>query len=96
MKTALKILAVPVTLAVSLLVRLCAFLIARTAFLFGLASTALGLLALMVLASGSVKNCLLLLALALAVSPIGLPMLAVKLLGGLQSVNLAAKGKLSD
>lgn len=92
MKTVLKILAAPVTLLLSLTVQLCALLIDRTVFLFQIASAVLGLLALIVLFTSSVTNGLILLVLALAVSPIGIPMLAVKLLGGLQSINLSLKG----
>ena len=92
MKTVLKILAAPVTLLLSLTVQLCALLIDRTVFLFQITSAVLGLLALIVLFTSSVTNGLILLALALAVSPIGIPMLAVKLLGGLQSINLSLKG----
>ncbi len=92
MKTVLKILAAPVTLLLSLTVWLCALLIDRTVFLFQIASAVLGLLAVIVLFTTSVTNGLILLGLALAVSPIGIPMLAVKLLGGLQSINLSLKG----
>ena len=92
MKTVLKILAAPVTLLLSLFIRLCTALLSHTAFLFGIASAVLGLLALIVLFTTSVTNGLILLGVALAVSPIGIPMLAVKLLGGLQSINLSLKG----
>lgn len=92
MQIVLKILAAPVTLLLSLTVRLCAALLSHTAFLFGIAGTILGLLALAVLLTSSVTNGLILLGAALLVSPIGLPMLAVKLLGGLQSIQLALKG----
>jgi hypothetical protein len=92
MKTILRILTAPITLMISLLVWLCAALISRTVFLWQIASAVLGLLALAVLLTVSVKNGLILLGIALAVSPIGIPMLAVKLLGGLQSINLSLKG----
>ena len=52
------------------------------------------LLALAVMLTGSVANGLILLGLALLVSPIGLPMLAVKLLGWLQSLNLTIRERL--
>lgn len=91
MKTILRILTVPVSLAISLLVWLCAVLIERTAFLFQIASAVLGLLALLVLFTTSVKNGLILLGIALAISPVGLPLLAAKLLGGLQRARLALK-----
>lgn len=88
MRIILKILAAPVTLLLSLIVRLCAALLSHTAFLFGIAGTVLGLLALAVMLTASVTNGLILLGLALLVSPIGLPMLAVKLLEGfLASLN---------
>ncbi|MBR1689475.1 MAG: succinate dehydrogenase [Oscillibacter sp.] len=92
MKTLLKILTAPVTLTISLLVWLCAVLIDRTVFLFQIASAILGLLAVLVLLTTSVTNGLILLGIAALVSPIGIPMLAVKLLGGLQSLNLSMKG----
>ena len=92
MKTLLKILTAPVTLTISLLVWLCAVLIDRTVFLFQIASAILGLLAVLVLLTTSVTNGLILLGIAALVSPIGIPMLAVKLLGGLQSINLSLKG----
>ena len=51
---------------------------------------------MIVLFTTSVTNGLILLGLALAVSPIGLPLLAAKLLGGLQSINLSLKGFLQN
>ena len=91
MKTVLKILITPITLMISLLVWLCAALFSRTVFLWQIAGAVLGLLALIVLFTTSVKNGLILLGFALAVSPIGLPLLAAKLLGGLQSLNASLK-----
>ena len=91
MKTILKIIIAPVTLTISLLIWLCAVLIDRAVFLFQIASAVLGLLALIVLFTTSVKNGLILLGFALAVSPIGIPLLAAKLLGALQRANLAVK-----
>ena len=91
MRTVLKILTAPVTLTFSLLIWLCAVLIQRAIFLFQIASAVLGLLGLIVLFTTSVKNGLILLGFALAVSPIGVPLLAAKLLGGLQRANLALK-----
>ena len=92
MKTILRILTAPVTLVISFLVWLCAALISRTVFLWQIASAVLGLLALAVLLTVSVKNGLILFAIALAISPIGLPLLAAKLLGGLQSVIFSIQG----
>ena len=92
MKLILKAFAAPVTLLLSLFIRLCATLLSHAAFLFGIASTVLGLLAVIVLATISITNGLILLGIAALVSPIGIPMLAVKLLGGLQRINLSLKG----
>jgi len=92
MKTVLKILVAPVTLTISLLVWLGILLIDRAVLLFQIASGILTALAVLVLLTTSVTNGLILLGIALAVSPIGLPMLAVKLLGCLQSINLSLKG----
>ncbi len=91
MKTVLRILITPITLMISLLVWLCAALFSRTVFLWQIAGAVLGLLAVIVLFTTSVKNGLILLGFALAVSPIGLPLLAAKLLEGLQRANMALK-----
>ena len=96
MKTILRILTAPVTLVISFLVWLCAALISRTVFLWQIASAVLGLLALAVLLTVSVKNGLILLAIALVVSPIGLPLLAAKLLGVLQNLNASLKEYLKN
>ena len=87
----LKILFAPVSLALSLFIWLCAGLISCSAFVFKLASALLSLLAVAVLITYSVKNGIILLVLAFLISPMGLPMLAVWLLGKLQSANLAMK-----
>ena len=96
MKIILRILTAPVTLTISLLVWLCAALISRTVFLWQIASAVLFLLALAVLLTVSAKNGLILFAIALAVSPIGLPLLAAKLLGVLQSLNASLKEYLKN
>ena len=94
MRTVLKILTAPITLTLSLLIWLCAALIHRAIFLFQIASAVLGLLGLIVLFTTSVKNGLILLGFALAVSPIGVPLLAAKLLGGLQRANMELKERI--
>ena len=91
MKIVLKILAAPVTLTLSLLVWICVLLIDRATVLFQIASGILTILALVVLFTTSATNGLILLLIAGLISPIGLPMLAVKLLGGLQNINLSLK-----
>lgn len=91
MKTVLRIHIMPITLMISLLVWLCAALFSRTVFLWQIASAVLGLLALVVLLTVSVKNGLILFSLALAISPIGLPLFMAKLLGGFQRINIRLK-----
>ena len=92
MKLILKILAAPVTMLISLFVWICAGLISCSAIVFKLASGLIALMALAVLFTYSVQNGIILLVIAFLVSPLGLPMLAVKMLGGLQSVNGSLKG----
>lgn len=87
----LKILFALVSLALTLFTWLCAGLISCSAFIFKLASALLSLLAVAVLITYSVKNGIILLVLAFLISPLGLPMLAVWLLGKLQGVNTAMK-----
>ena len=91
MKLLLKILAWPVTLALTALTWLAAAVLSRAAFLFGLAAAIITPAALVVLLTTSVKNGIILLAVAFLVSPLGLPMLAVRLLGGVASVNASLK-----
>lgn len=90
----LKILFAPVSLILSLFIWLCAGLISCTSFAFKLASALLSLLAVAVLITYSVKNGIILLLIAFLVSPMGLPMLAVWLLGKLQGANAAIKSSL--
>ena len=87
----LKILFAPVSLLLSLFIWLCAGLLSCSGFVFKLASGLLSLLAVLVLITYSVKNGVILLALAFLISPMGLPMLAVWGLGKLQGGNAAVK-----
>ena len=91
MKLILKILAWPMTLALSVLTSICAFALSRAAFLFGLASALITPAALLVLMTTSVKNGVILLALAFLISPLGLPMLVGRMIGGVASVYEAIK-----
>ena len=96
MKLILKAVAAPITLTISLLVWICAGLISCTVFVYKLASAILSVLAILVMLTVSVKNGIILLIIAFLVSPVGVPMLTVKLLGGLlgglQRINLVIKG----
>ena len=86
MKFLLKLLCAPIIAVLSLFVWICTGLLNCTTFVFGLASTLLSLLGLAVLATYSAKNGMILLVIAFLVSPVGLPMFAVHLLGFLQGI----------
>lgn len=91
MKAILKVLTFPIVLILDLFTWICVGLISCSAILFKLASAILTILAVAVLITYSVQNGLILLALALLVSPLGLPMIAVLLLGGLQKISGSIK-----
>lgn len=87
MKIILKLLTAPITLVLDLTTWIFMGLISCSTVLFRLVSGIVSLLAIAVLVTYSVKNGLILLTIAFLVSPIGIPMLAVKLLGILQCVS---------
>ena len=87
MKAILKVLTFPIVLILDLFTWICVGLISCSAILFKLVSTILAILAVAVLITYSVQNGLILLTLAFLVSPLGLPMIAVWLLGGLQKIS---------
>ena len=91
MKAILKVLTFPIVLILDLFTWICVGLISCSAILFKLASAILAILALAVLITYSVQNGLILLTLAFLVSPLGLPMVAVWLLGGLQKISGSIK-----
>ena len=91
MKAILKVLTFPIVLILDLFTWICVGLISCSAILFKLASAILAILALAVLVTYSVQNGLILLTLAFLVSPLGLPMIAVWLLGGLQKISGSIK-----
>ena len=86
-----KILLFPIALILDLFTWVCIGLISCSALLFRLASGIIAILGTAVLITYSVKNGLILLTIAFLFSPMGLPMLAVHLLGGLQSISGAIK-----
>lgn len=91
MKAILKVLTFPIVLILDLFTWICVGLISCSAILFKLASAILAILAVAVLITYSVQNGLILLTLAFLVSPLGLPMIAVWLLGGLQRISGSIK-----
>ena len=91
MKAILKVLTFPIVLILDLFTWIFVGLISCSAILFKLASAILAILAVAVLITYSVQNGLILLILAFLVSPLGLPMIAVWLLGGLQKISGSIK-----
>ena len=96
LKLGLKILAVPVVLALTLFTWLCFWLLYVSSFIFGLASTVVALLGIAVLVTYSPQNGVILLVffvallvIAFLVSPLGLPMAAVWLVGKVQDLRYA-------
>ena len=84
MKFVLKILFAPVIAALVVLVSALALILNLSAWVFGIASTILGIFGLAVLLLDNVVNGVIILVIAFLVSPIGLPMLAAWMLGQIQ------------
>lgn len=84
MKFVLKILFAPVIAALVVLVSALALILNLSAWVFGIASTILGILGLAVLLLDNVVNGVIILVIAFLVSPVGLPMLAAWMLGQIQ------------
>ena len=91
MKLLLKILAAPVIVVLTVFVWVCVLILHISALILGLAGTVVALLGLAVLITYSVKNGIILLVIAFLLSPFGLHMLAVRVLGLLQDVNYALR-----
>lgn len=86
MKLLIKILLFPLVLVIDLLTWVMIGTISCTSIVFRIAGSLMAVLAIAVLLTNSVSNGLILLGIAFLASPMGIPMLAVKLLGGLQSI----------
>lgn len=92
MKLIFKILTIPVTLAIDLFTLICIGVISFSGTLLRLVSGIIAILGVAVLASYSPKNGLILLTIAFLFSPMGIPMLAVWVLGRLQNISCLLKG----
>lgn len=91
MKLIFKILIAPVILIIDLFTLICTGLISCSAILFRLTSGIVTVLGVLVLITYSVKNGLILLTIAFLVSPMGIPMIAVHILAGLQNISDAIR-----
>ena len=94
MKWILKIFAAPLVVALTLTVWFSALFLRISAVVFGLAGTLLGLLGLAVLLTSSVTNGIILLVVAFLVSPLGLPMAAVWLVGQVQRLRYTIQDRI--
>lgn len=84
MKFVLKILFAPIIAVLVVLVSALALILNLSAWVFGVASTILGILGLAVLLLDNAANGVIILVIAFLVSPVGLPMLAAWMLGQIQ------------
>lgn len=91
MKLIIRTVTYPITFLIDLSIRLCALGIGIASALFGWISGLIGLGAAIVTLTGDWENGLILFAIAFLVSPAGLPMLAVAILSGIQSLSNTIK-----
>lgn len=89
LKLLLKIVVAPVILALTLFVWLCAGLVYLSGLVLGLISMVIALLGVAVLLTCSLQNGIILLVMAFLISPFGLPMAAIWLLGKVQDLKFA-------
>ena len=89
LKGLLMIITAPVILVVTLFVWLCMGLIYISGLVLGLLSMVIALLGVAVLLTYSLQNGLILLVMAFLISPMGLPLAAIWLLGKVQSLKFA-------
>lgn len=89
MRLLLKILFAPVMLALILVVHFAAFLLSVSAGIFALAGTVFAILAAIIFFAVNHTNSIIVLIFAFLISPFGLPMLAMWLLGKLQDLRYA-------
>ena len=92
MKLIIKILTTPVVLVIALFTLICIGMISFSGMLLRLVSGIIAILGVAVLATYSPKNGLILLTIAFLFSPMGIPMLAVWVLGRLQNISCLLKG----
>ena len=91
MRLVLKIMLFPVALLIDLITWIFCGLLSCTAFVFTIASSLIGILAVAVMLTYSLTNGLILLAMAFLVSPMGLPMIATWMISGLQNLSATIK-----
>ena len=92
LKGLLMIITAPVILVLTLFVWLCTGLIYISGLVLGLLSTVIALLGVAVLITYSPQNGVILLVMAFLISPMGLPLAAIWLLGKVQSFEICDPG----
>ena len=89
----LMIVAAPIVVALTLFVWICLGLVYVSGLVLGLISTIIALLGVAVLITYSPQNGLILLLMAFLISPMGLPLAAIWLLGKVQDLKYAIQDK---
>lgn len=89
----LKIAIAPVILALTLLIWLCAGLVYVSGLALGIINTVIALLGVAVLITYSPQNGIILLLMAILISPVGLPLVAIWLLGKVQDLKFAIQDR---
>ncbi len=94
MKLLLKVLVAPVILALTLFVWICVGIVYISGLMLGFISMGIALLGMAVLLTCSLQNGIILLVMAFLISPYGLPMAAIWLLGKVQDLKFAIQDKI--
>ena len=84
MRWIFKLLTAPIVLVIDLFILACVGILSCSTMLFQVVSSVIALLGILVLATYSPKNGMILLTIAFLISPMGLPMFAVWVLSALQ------------
>ena len=93
LKLLLMIVAAPIVVALTLFVWICLGLVYVSSLVLGLISTIIALLGVAVLITYSPQNGLILLLMAFLISPMGLPLAAIWLLGKVQDLKYAIQDR---
>ena len=93
LKLLLMIVAAPIVVALTLFVWICLGLVYVSGLVLGLISTIIALLGVAVLITYSPQNGLILLLMAFLISPMGLPLAAIWLLGKVQNLKYAIQDR---
>ena len=87
MRWIFKLLTAPIVLVIDLFILACVGILSCSTMLFQVVSSVIALLGILVLATYSPKNGMILMTIAFLISPMGLPKFAVWVLSALQSVS---------